>query len=59
MTAKLLTASDVAERMQVSVSSVRRWIAVGELPSVKLSPGRKGPRRVTEQGLAQFLGSRS
>ncbi len=34
--AALLTIPDVAERLQVSVKTIRRWIASGDLPTVRL-----------------------
>ncbi|PGH58981.1 excisionase [Azospirillum palustre] len=34
--AALLTIPDVAERLQVSIKTIRRWIASGDLPTVRL-----------------------
>ncbi|MGA1860594.1 helix-turn-helix domain-containing protein [Azospirillum sp. 11R-A] len=32
----LLTIPDVADRLQVSIKTVRRWIVSGDLPTVRL-----------------------
>lgn len=32
----LLTIPEVAERLQVSIKTIRRWIASGDLPTVRL-----------------------
>lgn len=37
----LLTVDDVATLCRVSVATVRRWIYIGHLPALKLSPGRR------------------
>ncbi|PWC55382.1 hypothetical protein TSH7_28500 [Azospirillum sp. TSH7] len=34
--AALLTIPEVAERLQVSIKTIRRWIASGDLPTVRL-----------------------
>lgn len=34
----LLTISDVADQLQVSKKTVRRWIADGRLPAIRLGP---------------------
>ena len=53
---RLLTVPEVAARLQVSVPTVRRWISVGHLPHVKLSPGRRnGCVRVANAELAAFI----
>jgi excisionase family DNA binding protein len=50
----LLTVNDVARRLQVSVRTVRRWTASGELPTVKAG----GSVRVTPEALEMFIGDR-
>lgn len=32
----LMTIPEVAERLQVSIKTIRRWIASGDLPTVRL-----------------------
>ena len=49
-----LTAADVAATAQVSVRTVRRWIAAGTLPSVRIG----GARRITPRQLQAALGER-
>lgn len=51
MTEKLLTPSEVAKRLGVTLRTVQRWIAEGELPSYKLGK----VRRVSEKQLEEFL----
>lgn len=47
----VLTLPDVAERLQVSTSTVRNWVADGRLPA-----WRQGSVvRVTEEALAAFV----
>lgn len=58
MTDQLMTAQDVADRAQVSPATARRWIASGDLPSVKLGKGRRSPRRVRPEDFAAFVASR-
>ncbi len=38
MSARLITAKEAAERLNVSVRTVYSWISSGRLPSVRLSP---------------------
>lgn len=49
---KLLTPEEAAEQMQVSVSTVKRWLRNGELKGVK--PGGR-LWRVEEEALQQFI----
>ena len=49
---KLLTPEEAAEQMQVSVSTVKRWLRSGELKGVK--PGGR-LWRVEEEALQQFI----
>jgi len=51
MTEKLLTPSEVAKRLGVTLRTVQRWIAEGELPSYKLGK----VRRISEEQLEEFL----
>ncbi len=50
----LLTIPDVAERLQVSIKTVRRWIVSGDLPTVRL--GRQ--IRIQPKDLDIFLRQR-
>jgi excisionase family DNA binding protein len=49
---RYLRASDVADRLGVSIRTVRRWIADGTLPSTKIA----GTRLVAEDDLLRLLG---
>lgn len=51
MSEKLLTPSEVAKRLDVTLRTVQRWIADGVLPSYKLGK----TRRVSEEQLERFL----
>jgi CTP synthase len=50
---KLLTLEDVAERLKISVSTVRRWVKSNELRSIKV--GNRGQYRVSLGDLEEFL----
>lgn len=50
----LLTIPDVADRLQVSIKTVRRWIVSGDLPTVRL--GRQ--IRIQPKDLDIFLRQR-
>lgn len=52
---KLLTQSQVAEQLQISVWSVYRRISDGQLPAVKLGDGPRAPIRVDAAELHQFV----
>lgn len=47
----ILTLPEVADRLQVSVSTVRNWVAEGRLPSMRVG----AVVRVTETALAEFV----
>ena len=52
----LLTSSDVARLLQISVPTVNRWAAAGRLPVVQKLPGIRGAylfRRVDVERLAK------
>jgi excisionase family DNA binding protein len=49
--APLLTAQQVAARCQVALRTVRRWIAEGDLPVLRLG----GAIRIAEADLDRFL----
>jgi excisionase family DNA binding protein len=51
---QLLTVREVADRLKLSEKSVRRRIASGELPAVRLG-GRGTPLRVDERELDQYV----
>ena len=52
MGTEYLRASEVAHLAGVSVRTVRRWIAEGMLPSVKVGGVRLVPRKGLEQALS-------
>lgn len=47
---------DVAAQLDVTVRTVRAWMAAGKLPSVLLSPRA---RRIRQKDLDRFLAARS
>jgi CTP synthase len=49
----LLTLEDIAERLKISVSTVRRWVKSNELRSIKL--GNRGQYRVSLADFEEFL----
>lgn len=51
----LLTVSQVADRLSVHSSSVRRWANMGLLPSYRL--GVRGDRRFKPEEVSEFLAS--
>ena len=54
---RLYTPDQVAEILQVSVPTVKRWLLTGELPGIKIGPG--GHWRVRSDELAAYIeGSR-
>jgi excisionase family DNA binding protein len=53
-TPQLLTVREVADRLKLSEKSVRRRIASGELPAVRLG-GRGTQLRVDERELDQYV----
>lgn len=50
---QLLTLEDVAERLKISVSTVRRWVKSNELRSIKI--GNRGQYRISLGDLEEFL----
>jgi CTP synthase len=50
---QLLTLEDVAERLKISVSTVRRWVKSNELRSIKV--GNRGQYRISLGDLEEFL----
>jgi CTP synthase len=50
---QLLTLEDVADRIKVSVSTVRRWVKSNELRSIKV--GNRGQYRISVEDLEEFL----
>jgi excisionase family DNA binding protein len=50
-TKRFLRAAEIAEQLDVSLRTVRRWIADGTLPSVKIG----GVRLVAEEDLLRRL----
>ena len=51
------TLDQVAEKLQVSRRSVNRWVAMGNLPVIRLS-AQGGSTRVAESDLRKFLEER-
>ena len=51
----LLTLHEVAARLRVSVATVRRYIARGELSVVRLGGGSAAPIRVPEDAVEAFI----
>ena len=48
MTARLLTAREVAEQLGVSAETVLRWTRAGKLPAIELpSPARSGSAKTS------------
>jgi excisionase family DNA binding protein len=56
-TTTYLTVADVAEKLAISELTVRRRIASGEIPAVRLSRHRRGAVRIPEDGLDAWLRS--
>jgi CTP synthase len=50
---QLLTLEDVADRLKISVSTVRRWVKSNELRSIKV--GNRGQYRISLGDLEEFL----
>ncbi|MDP8225135.1 MAG: CTP synthase (glutamine hydrolyzing) [Candidatus Lernaella stagnicola] len=50
---QFLTLEDVAERLKVSISTVRRWVKSGDLKALKV--GNRGQYRISEEDLDDFL----
>ncbi len=50
---RLLTLEDVADRLKISVSTVRRWVKSNELRSIKI--GNRGQYRISLGDLEEFL----
>jgi excisionase family DNA binding protein len=51
----LLTVAQVAERLNLSTKQVRRRIASGDLPAVRLGPEPRAQLRVDERELDQYV----
>jgi excisionase family DNA binding protein len=56
MTGPLLTAREVADRLDVSPGTVLRWIRRGDLPAIRLPGGRL---RIAENALDEWLAARA
>ena len=52
-----MTTDQVAEHLQVTTETVRRWIRAGELPVLDVG-GRKGGYRIRSRDLDTFIGNR-
>ncbi len=55
-TMRLYTPDQVAEILQFSVPTVKRWLLTGELPGIKNGPG--GHWRVKSDELARYIETR-
>ena len=53
---KLYTPQQVAQILQISVPTVKRWLLSGELPGIKIGPG--GYWRVRSEDLVAYTNSR-
>lgn len=53
---KLYTPQQVAQILQISVPTVKRWLLSGELPGIKIGPG--GYWRVRSEDLVEYTNSR-
>jgi excisionase family DNA binding protein len=51
----LLTAEDVARIMKVSIRTVRRWVATGQIEIVEIG---KQDYRITREALTRFIQER-
>jgi excisionase family DNA binding protein len=56
---RLLRLPEAAARLDVSVETLRRRIAAGDIAAVRLGPSDRHPLRVSESELARFIGSSS
>lgn len=54
----MLSLPEVGAKLKASLSTVRRLVASGDLPSVKLGKGRTALRRVKASDLAAFVRAR-
>jgi excisionase family DNA binding protein len=54
---KMLTTKQVAEKLQVQIITVQRWLAAGKLQGTKL-PGKAG-WRVSESEVDRLLNTRA
>jgi excisionase family DNA binding protein len=52
---ELLTAAVAAQRLGVSVSTIRRWASSGALPAVRLGAGELARIRVPADALDRFV----
>jgi CTP synthase len=50
---RFLTLEDVADRLKVSISTVRRWVKSGDLKALKV--GNRGQYRIGQEDLEAFL----
>ena len=53
---KLYTPQQVAQILQISVPTVKRWLLSGELPGIKIGPG--GYWRVRSDDLDKYINGR-
>jgi excisionase family DNA binding protein len=52
---KALTVEEVAERLQLTPDTVRRFLREGKIRGIKTSPGKGGDWRIPESALAEYL----
>ena len=55
----LLTTSQVAERIGVTVRTVNRWVAAGRLEPAITFPGHTGPNLFRHDAVDDFLSERT
>ncbi len=54
----LLTVQEAAGQLRLSVPTVERLVKSGELFSIKISEGRRGPRRIPQSAVDDFVKDR-
>jgi len=52
-TSRMLTASEVADRLHVHINTVRRWSNQGMIKAYRIGP--RGDRRFMEQDITNFV----
>lgn len=50
--------ADAAEDAEVNRRTIQRWISLGLLPAIKLSPSKQGKVRIAREDWLRFLDSR-
>jgi len=55
MTEKALTVAQVAERLQLTVRTIRKFLREGKIRGIKTSEGKGGDWRIPESALEEYL----